>query len=594
MPASPSSSPSSSPPGWDTDRSLSVSTAQDSAAGKRETNEDSMGLFVPDEPRMLTHKGVAVVISDGVSAAEAGREAAETCVKSFLGDYFSTPETWTVETSARKVLGALNGWLYRKSSEFIESQRGYVCTLSILVLKSRTAYFFHVGDTRIYLYRGGKLRQLTRDHTTRVSDRDTYLARAMGLDSRIDIDFGTEALQRGDQFLLTTDGIHGLLSDSIIAHTLGTETDARTIPKKLMDAALAAGGEDNVTCQWLRVDGLPDADADEYVNHLTALPFPPPALEPGWLLDGFKIEKELHASSRSQLYVVTDPKGQKLVMKTPSVNFSDDPAYIERFVLEQWVGARVESRHLIRSVTPPDNRTCLYNLMEYVDGRTLSGWAEGRPGKLPKSTDGVIAIVAQIVRGLIALHRRQILHQDIKPDNVMVGSDGVVKIVDYGSAWVAGVDELPKPIERERALGTVSYSAPEYALGIKPKTNADLYSLGCITYELLTGKHPYGAAAESAKTRADFDALRYVPASSVNPHVPVWADRAIQKAVHVDPDRRYQELTEFLYDLEHPNPEFTTPVRDSERPDPERGWQRFALLLLVALVASWAYFLAHG
>jgi serine/threonine protein kinase len=361
-----------------------------------------------------------------------------------------------------------------------------------------------------------------------------------------------------------------------------------------MNAALEAGSDDNVTCQWLRVDSLPNADADEYVNHLTALPFPPPALEPGWVLDGFKIERELHASSRSQLYLVTDPAGQNLVMKTPSVNFSDDPAYIERFVLEQWVGARVESRHLVKSISPPDDRTCLYNLLEFIDGRTLAGWAEGRPGKLPKSTDKVVAIVTQIVRGLTALHRRQILHQDVKPDNVMIDHEGIVKIVDYGSAYVAGVEELPKPIERERALGTVSFSAPEYALGIKPHTNADLYSLGCIAYELLTGKHPSGAAAETAKARVDFEKLKYVPASSINPHVPVWADRAIQKAVHIDQDQRYQELTEFLYDLEHPNAEFVGPARSSERPTRDDGWRTIALCLLIALVASWAFFLARG
>jgi serine/threonine protein phosphatase PrpC len=572
---------------------LAVTSAQDSAAGKRESNEDSMGLFVPDDARALTHKGIAVVISDGVSAAEAGREAAETCVKSFLGDYFSTPETWTVETSARKVLGALNGWLYRKSSEYAESQRGYVCTLSILILKSRTAYFFHVGDTRIYLFRGGKLRQLTKDHTTRVSDKETYLARAMGLDSKVDVDFGTQTLEVGDQFVLTTDGVHGALSDATIARVLREATDPATIPKQIMDGALAAGSEDNVTCQWLRVDALPDADADEYVNHLTALPFPPSSLKVGWVLDGFKIERELHASSRSQLYLVSDGTGQQYALKTPSVNFGDDPAYIERFVLEQWVGARVESRHLVRSVPPPDDRTCLYNLMEYIDGWTLGRWLEHQRGKLPKSMDQVAAIVTQVVRGLTALHRRQILHQDIKPDNIMIDRDDHVKIVDYGSAYVAGVEELPKPIERERALGTVSYSAPEYALGIKPRTNADLYSLGCITYELLTGKHPYGSAAETARTRADFDRMKYVPAASINPHVPVWADRAIQKAVHVDPDQRYQELTEFLYDLEHPNPEFVVAARPSERAETDGSWRRIALLLLIALVASWGWFLGR-
>jgi serine/threonine protein kinase len=155
---------------------------------------------------------------------------------------------------------------------------------------------------------------------------------------------------------------------------------------------------------------------------------------------------------------------------------------------------------------------------------------------------------------------------------------------------VAGVEELPKPIERERALGTVTYSAPEVALGIKPKANADLYSLGCVTYELLTGQLPYGSAAEEARSRADFDKLSYVAASRINPHVPVWADAAIRKAVRVDKDERYQELTEFLYDLEHPNPEFLG-KESSPAKEQDPFWKHVSLVLLIVLVASWAYFL---
>lgn len=579
-----------SPPAWESGAALRVQTAQESSAGKRETNEDSMGLFVPDEPRTLTHKGIAAVISDGVSAAEAGREAAELCVKSFLGDYFSTPETWTVETSARKVLGALNGWLYRKGSEFIEASHGYVCTLSILVLKSRTAYCFHVGDTRIYLFRRGKLRQLTRDHTVRVSASETYLGRAMGLDTKVEVDFSSTPLEVGDCFLLTTDGVHGFLSDARLAELLGADEPLETLAHRVIQAALDAGSDDNVTCQLARVEAMPAPDAEEYVNRLSALPFPPPSLEAGWVLDGYTIVRELYASSRSQLYLVEDKDGQRLVMKTPSVNFVDQPGYIERFVLEQWVGARVESRHLVKSMPPPDDRTCLYNLMEFVDGKTLGQWCKARRGRLPKEMREVIDIVTQVVRGLTALHRRQILHQDIKPDNIIIDGQGVVKLVDYGSCYVAGVEELPKPIDREHALGTVTYSAPEFALGIKPHTNADLYSLACVTYELLTGQLPYGALAETARSQADFDKLRYVSASSINPHVPLWADAALRKALRIDRDQRYRELTEFLYDLEHPNPEF---LESGSSPTGAHDplWKRVSLALMLALVLSWMYFL---
>jgi serine/threonine protein kinase len=302
------------------------------------------------------------------------------------------------------------------------------------------------------------------------------------------------------------------------------------------------------------------------------------------------VEREIHASSRSQSYLVRDRGGRPLLMKTPSVNHEDDPRYVERFILEQWVGKRVESRHLVRSVDPPDDRSCLYNLMEYVDGKALSEWMQQRRGRLPKDTREVVAIVAQIVRGLVALHRKQILHQDIKPGTVLIDAAGNVTIVDYGSCRVAGIDELARPIDPEVALGTRSYSAPEFALGFRPAQNADLYSLACVAYELLTGRLPYGEAAESARTRADFNALRYVPASSINPHVPVWADAALEKAVAIEARDRYQELSEFLYDLEHPNPEFLRKRAPSGHEGSD-GWRHAALGLLIVLISSWVYFL---
>ena len=166
---------------------LRVTAGQATSAGTKPDNEDCMGLCVP-EGLPLTMKGVAAVIADGVSSAEAGREASESCVQSFLADYYSTPEVWTVQTSAKAVLTALNRWLYGKSHG-AAAHRGYVSTLSALILKSRTAHILHIGDTRIHLLRDGQLDALTTDHATVITERETYLSRAMGMDVRLEVDY---------------------------------------------------------------------------------------------------------------------------------------------------------------------------------------------------------------------------------------------------------------------------------------------------------------------------------------------------------------------------------------------------------------------
>ena len=168
------------------DGELRISAGQATDAGAKPANEDCMGLCIP-EGHGLTTKGVAAVIADGVSSAEAGREASESCVQGFLADYYSTPESWSVKQSGHAVLTALNRWLYSRGREYQDRHRGYVTTFSAVVFKSHSAHLFHVGDSRIYRLRQGELELLTRDHATRISSEQSYLSRAMGLDVGIGI-----------------------------------------------------------------------------------------------------------------------------------------------------------------------------------------------------------------------------------------------------------------------------------------------------------------------------------------------------------------------------------------------------------------------
>src|SRR3954466_6198282 len=142
-------------------RELKISVGQHSDRGRKESNQDFHGVLIPREP-LLGLKGIAVVLADGISSSSVSRVAAESTVKGFLTDYYCTSESWSVKTSAQRVIAATNSWLHsqtRRSDYRYEKDRGYVCTLSAMVIKGATAHIFHVGDSRIYRLAGKALEQ---------------------------------------------------------------------------------------------------------------------------------------------------------------------------------------------------------------------------------------------------------------------------------------------------------------------------------------------------------------------------------------------------------------------------------------------------
>ena len=560
-----------------TKQQLKVSAAQFSSAGVKPQNEDSMAIKIP-QGSLLNRKGIVVAIADGVSAAEAGREASEIAITGFVNDYYSTPDSWSVKQSAHKVLTALNRWLFGQGQRYLEAEKGYVTTFSCVILKSRSAYIFHVGDSRVWRLRDGSLEQMTRDHTARISSSQSYLARALGIDLNLDIDLKVVDIEPGDQFLLTTDGVHEFVDQRRLLSTLQHHgDDLEAAVAALVQQALDSQSNDNLTCQLVRVDELGQETNDDVLQTLRQLPFPP-ELEVGLKLDGWCVLEQIHASQRSQLYRVRhEESGQTAVMKTPSVNYVDDVPYIERFIMEEWVGRRIDSPYVVKVVEAPARRF-LYYLTEDLPGPTLGKLLEQQ-----KTLDVALAVslAEKIVQGLRAFHRRETLHQDIKPDNIVMKGEHPV-IIDFGSVYVAGVDEIATSFERERALGTLDYSAPEYRLQRPRSEKSDQFSVAVVLYELLTGKHPFGEAFQKANTVAEFLDLKYIPAYRRNPMVPLWLDGALRKALQANADLRYESLSEFVHDIKHPNPDF---LKVEQRPllerDPARFWRWLALILLV-------------
>ena len=553
-------------------QSLSIEAASASLAGVKPRNEDACGIQIA-EGTLLETKGIAAVIADGMSGSDAGREASRACVSGFLADYFSTPESWTVKTSAQKILSALNHWLYGQGQRRFQSHKGLVTTLSAVVLKSNTAHIFHIGDTRIYRLRDGELEQLTRDHRISVSEDKTYLSRAMGIELHLDIDYRSLPLETGDVFVMLTDGVYEFVPDAAIKTCLQQGDDLQAACDRLLQEAADNHSNDNLTCQIFRITHLPAENEHEFYDKLTELPFPPP-LEAGMILDGYKILRHLFSNKRTEVYLAQDTDNdQRLVLKAPSVNYEDDPDFIHQFLHEEWAGRRINNPHVMKVLETRRRRTALYYLGEYIEGRTLRQWMHDEPRP---SLGKVRNFVEQIASGLRAFHRLEMIHQDLKPENILVDEHGTLKIIDFGSTKIAGIEEIATPLESNNLQGTINYTAPEYHIGETPDNRSDIFSLGVIAYELLSGKLPYGKELSARNLRR----VHYRSVRQFNPEVPIWMDKALEKAVQINPRQRFNILSEFTCALSRPD---TSLVNQDYVPlikrNPVRVWQGISLLL---------------
>ena len=564
---------------------LRVSLGQHSDKGRKEINQDFHGACLPDEPQ-LSAKGVALALADGISSSPVSQHAAQAAVRGFLEDYYCTSPAWSVKKSAQCVLMAVNSWLYsqtRQSPEPHEKDRGYVCTFSALVMKSTTAHLFHAGDARIYRLREGTLEQLTQDHRLWVSQEQSYLSRALGVTSNLEVDYQFTRLDAGDIFLAATDGVHQFVSERFMINAVGDHAaDLDAAARAIVAEAFERGSGDNLTVLVARVDALPDREVSEVLRQQTELP-PPPPLAPRMELDGYTIVRELHASARSHVFLATDKeRGEAVVLKTLATGMREDNAHLERFLMEDWIAQRISNAHVMRAAGRGRKRNSLYTVAEFIDGQTLHQWIIDNP-KPPLET--VRRIVEQIATGLLAFHRLDMLHQDLRPQNVMIDRTGTAKIIDFGSTRVAGISENASPLSQGELLGTVQYMAPEYFLGEGGDGRSDLYSLGVIAYQMLSGRLPYGADVARARTRASQRRLHYQSVLADDREIPAWIDVVLQKAVHPDPNRRYAELSEFIYDLRHPNATWLSRTRAPllER-NPVAFWRGLALILAVVLV----------
>ncbi len=550
-----------------------------SETGPRRQNEDFGGAVFGwelEKPR----GDVVAAVADGIGGAKGGRVAAETAVRGFLDGFCDLPETMEVRRAGAAVLNALNGWIFAQGQRD-QKLAGMGSTFTALVLRGRLAHLLHVGDSRAYRLRGDRLALLTTDHVrdTGGPGRSNVLTRALGVETELRLDYAAHPVALHDRFLLCSDGVHGVLDHAAIAEILRDRSASEDSARALVKAALDAGSGDNCTAMVIDVVALPSGETAGFGTAITQLPLIPVPIV-GETVDGFVLKVLVSDGRYSRLFGAADEvEGGEVVLKFPKPHVASVVTYHAAFIREAFVGARVHSPFVGRIIElPPGRQTCLYTVMPLYAGELLSTRLARRP-QIGLEEGRAIAI--KLARGAAALHRAGIIHRDIKPDNVILESDGALKLIDLGVVRVPGLEDFPP----QDIPGTAAYMAPEMFAGEAGNAATDIYALGVTLFRAFTGAFPYGNLDATSGPRRE----RPIPLSDLRPDLPAWLEAVLRRAVAADPAERFGDMNEFALEME------TGPARAPAGPprprtlyerSPLRFWQALSALLALALVLS--------
>ncbi|CAO3311178.1 MULTISPECIES: protein kinase domain-containing protein [unclassified Pseudomonas] len=547
--------------------SLQLSFAQASATGPRAENQDALRLVTP-APELAASKGYLFALADGVSQCADGGLAARASLQALALDYYATPATWSVAQALDRLLLAQNRWLRAQGSG-----QPLLTTLSALVLRGRRFTLAHVGDCRVYRWHEGNLQCLSEDHVWDQPGMQHVLKRALGLDQHLLVDYLEGELQPGECFLLLSDGVWASLGEQHIQAVLREQTDLQLAADTLVASAHLNGSKDNASALLVQVEQLGTANLGDTLAQLQQWPVPGPLRE-GQVIDGWQVET-LHAHSRqSLLYKVRDSQNQPWLLKTLPTAREQEPGAAQGLLLEEWFLRRIAGRHF-PELHAANQRQHLYYVMREYPGQNLAALlAEQGPLPLPQWLE----VARQLLQAVGVLHRRNLLHRDIKPDNLHLGRDGQLRLLDFGLAYCPGLSEDPL----HELPGTPSYIAPEAFDGHPPSPRQDLYAVGVTLYHLLTGHYPYGEVEAFQRPRFG----QPVNAARYRPDLPEWLQHNLLQAVASDPAQRFETAEHWLLLLERGDrQELPSRPRPLLEREPLKVWRTLALLsLLINLI----------
>lgn len=272
------------------------------------------------------------------------------------------------------------------------------------------------------------------------------------------------------------------------------------------------------------------------------------SLSEGAFLGGFKLEKRIHAGGMSTIWRVTrEDLSLAMVMKVPWLKDGDDPSFIVSFEVEQMIMPKLTGQHVPRFIAEGDFTTRPFLVMEFIPGGSL----DTRLNNVPLQFHEVADLGARVAKALHGIHRQHVIHLDVTPDNILFRKSGEAVLIDFG---LSRHDQLPDLMAEEFHLpiGTAPYISPEQVLNIRSDPRSDIFSLGVILYQLITGEQPFGDPKSGAGLRRRLY-VDPVPPRALNKECPRWLQEVILRCIEVDPAARYGSAAQLAFALENPS-----------------------------------------
>jgi len=567
---------------------MELTYAELSSAGTvRPRNEDYVGFWQPESLEEKRNRGAIAVLADGVGGQGRGDVASRLAVDEVLKAFRETKEDTPPQQLLTQVFHTANLAVYDKGTEDHAAKR-MATTLAVAMLRNDHVTVGNVGDSRVYLVRRGEIKQLSTDHSyvamqrkfglisdeeAKNSDNRFLLTRSVGQEPVIRVDVEDVAVQKGDRIVLCSDGLHSVVRDGEICDIVGRYAPGPAC-RQLVALAEQRGTEDNVSAQVVQIDEI------EAVGYYRGVPmYRKPAekavtgeVQAGQLLDDrFFIHEMISRSGMATIYRATDRQTKQMVaIKVPLMQFESDPGFFARFQREEEIGLKLQHPNILKFF-PVDKKSRPYIVTEYLRGYTL---AHLLTSIRPMPVTDALKLASRICDALAYLHAQAVTHRDLKPQNIMMCYDGTIRLMDFGIARSEGRRITFTGFTP--AMGTPDYMAPEQVKGKRGDARTDIYSLGAILYEMITGHPPFEGESPLVIMNARLVGDPVAP-RKLNPDISPQVEEIVLHAMERDPADRYQSAAEMKAEID--DPETVTVTGRAERveaPTPwKQGWRKY-------------------